>query len=164
MSNSFLPETYEAPKSNSNYLKLEEGENKLRILSRPLLGYLDWENNKPLRFPMDKKPSKPIDPAKPVKHFWAMPVWDYKTESVKILEITQASIQTAITNLSKDTDWGSPLNYDIKINKKGKGKETEYSVIALPHKNLPGEINFAFDKAGIVLEKLFTNENPFTNE
>lgn len=159
--NDFLPEGYEQPKGNTNYLKFEKGENKFRILSKPIIGWLDWENKKPLRFQMDEKPEKPIDPTKAIKHFWAFIVWDYKTMSIKILEITQASIQGAIKDLSNNSDWGAPYGYDIKVNRSGDGMETEYSVMPSPHKVLPNEVSDAFNKKACDLDLLFEGKDPF---
>lgn len=101
-SNAFLPETYEPPASNSLYMKLKEGENNFRILSSPTFGWEYWKNNggakKPVRLQYSeenarlasqeaKKNSDPKD--QKAKHFWAMVVWNYETERVEILEITQ---------------------------------------------------------------------------
>ena len=87
---SFLPQDYTSPKSFNNYMKLQEGENKIRILSRPIIGWEDWLNNKPIRFRMSEKPAKPVDAKKPIKHFWAFVVWNYAEEQIQILHLTQA--------------------------------------------------------------------------
>lgn len=159
--NDFLPEGYEAPKGNSNYMKLQNGENKFRILSKPIIGWLDWKENKPLRFPMDKKPSAPIDPKRKVKHFWAFIVWNYNENKIQVLEITQSTIQSAITSLSKDPDWGSPFKYDIKVMRSGENMETEYQVNPVPHKKVSEEIQEAYMAQPINLEALFTGDDPF---
>src|SRR5690606_20654859 len=90
----FLPEGYEAPQGTGNYMKLQSGENKFRILSKPIIGWLDWKDNKPYRFRIKERPEKPMGD-KPVRHFWAFIVWNYNAEAVQILEITQATIQKA---------------------------------------------------------------------
>lgn len=163
--NDFLPQGYEAPKSQGqNYVKLEKGENKIRILSKPIIGWLDWKDNKPLRFPMNEKPTKPIDPDKPIKHFWAFVVWSYNTNSIAIMEITQATIQHAIQALSKDQDWGNPFRYDIKIIKSGEKLDTEYTVNPVPHKPVTAEVQNAFMLKGeIKLTNLFSGGDPFEN-
>lgn len=162
--NDFLPDGYEAPKSQGqNYVKLEKGENKIRILSKPIIGWLDWRDKKPLRFPMSEKPH-PVDPKIPVKHFWAFVVWNYKTETISIMEITQSTIQHAIQALSKDEDWGNPFRYDIKIIKTGDGMETEYTVNPVPHKPVTAEVQNAFMLKGeIKLTNLFSGGDPFEN-
>ena len=160
----FLPETYAVPKGNNNYMKFDKGENKFRILSAPILGWEDWKDNKPLRFPMDKKPSAPVDPSRPIKHFWAMVVFNYNEEAIQILEITQKTIQNAISSLAKDADWGSPLGYDIKVIKTGDGMETEYQVNPVPHKPVSQEIQDAYMEKPVVLEALFEGKDPFQTQ
>lgn len=162
MSSDFLPSDYQQPKSGSaNYMKFEDGENRFRILSKPIVGWEDWDDKKPIRFRMNEKPAKPINPDKKIKHFWAFLVWDYKDKAIKILEITQASIQSAITSLTKDDDWGSPFEYDIKVNKSGQSLDTEYVVNPVPHKPITEEIKSAQAAKPVRLEALFEGEDPF---
>lgn len=164
---SFLPEGYEAPKSGQNYFKLEKGENRFRILSKPILGWIDWAqlddgSRRPLRYRMKDKPSKPFDPKKPVRHFWAMLIWNYKLDCIQIMEITQATIQESISSLSADPDWGKPFDYDIKIIRTGEGLETSYTVNPVPHKPISKEINEAIiAKGNINLDKLYDGGDPF---
>jgi len=162
--NDFLPQDYVAPQGNINYFKFEKGENRFRILSRPIIGWLDWDNKKPLRFRMDAKPSKPIDATKAIKHFWAFVVHDTKTNSIKILEITQSSIQGAIASLSKDADWGAPYGYDIKVIKTGDGMETEYAVNPVPHKPVTQEVKDLLASKPVDLEKLYEGADPFVTD
>lgn len=157
----FLPTDYKPPKVVGGYMKIQDGENKIRILSAPLLGWLDWKDNKPLRFPYDAKPEAAIDPKKPVKHFWAFIVWNYIEEKIQILEITQATLRNALQAYCEDADWGAPYFYDIKITKKGAAKDTEYSVTALPHKALGDHIQAAFNELPISLDALLLGADPF---
>ena len=159
--NEFLEAGYEVPKEKK-YFKFQDGENTFRIISKPIIGWLDWKEKKPLRFKMTEMPKSSIDPSKPIKHFWAMCVWNYKEQLVQVLEITQKSIQTYITTLSKNPKWGSPLGYDIVITRKGSGMETEYTCIAEPPSVLPSEIQDAIiDFGAIDLEQLFVGGDPF---
>lgn len=157
----FLPPSYEAPKSASGYMKLEDGENRIRILSSPILGWEDWKDKKPLRYRFDDKPDKPIDSSKPVKHFWAFIVWNYKAQLIQILEITQASIRKRIEALCQDSEWGAPYSYDIKIVKSGESVDTEYALNPTPHKQVDPSIIIAFKQKPICLEALFDNGDPF---
>lgn len=159
----FLPDDYQAPKSTSPlYMKLQDGENRIRILSRPIVGWEDWTlDRKPVRYTMANKPPKSIDPAKPMKHFWAFIVWNVNEEQIQIMEITQATIRGCLESLSKDADWGSPFEYDIKINKKGEKMDTEYTVNPAPHKPVSVEILKAFKDRPIQLEALFESLDPF---
>jgi len=159
--NDFLPENYNPPKGESRYFKFQTGTNKFRILSKPIIGWLDWENKKPLRFKMNEKPEKPIDPSRPIKHFWAMVVWDFNNESIKILEITQVTIMQSIVSFTKDPEWGSPFNYNLKVEKQGEKLDTKYSVIASPPSEITEDIKEAYNNTPINLDALYDGEDPF---
>lgn len=156
----FLPENYETPQGAGAYMKFQQGDNKFRILSKPVIGWLDWKDKKPYRFGFKNKPEKPLgDQA--IKHFWAMLVFDYTDQGVKILEITQSTIQKAIENLAKDEEWGSPHEYDLKVSKKGQDKQTEYNVTPSPKKPISEEIKKAATDKPVNLEALFKDKDPF---
>ena len=159
--NDFLPKDYEPPKGESRYMKFQSGTNKFRILSRPIIGWEDWEEKKPIRFKMDEKPDKSIDPSRPIKHFWAMVVWDFGTECIKILEITQITIQQAITALTRDPEWGSPFGYNIKVDRQGEDMNTKYTIIASPPSELTDEIKEALINVPINHEAFYKGEDPF---
>lgn len=156
----FLPTDYSMPESGGHYMKLQDGENKIRILSKPIVGWLDWKDKKPYRFHMKNKPEKPLD-KNPIKHFWAFIVWNYNEQAIQILEITQQTIQTSIANLSKDEDWQSPFDYDLKISKKGRDLETKYSVVPLPKKPVTDEIKQAALDKPCYLDALFSGGDPW---
>lgn len=156
----FLPEGYEAPQGGSAYTKIQDGENKIRILSKPVLGWLGWENKVAHRFRMNQKPEKKFD--QPLKHFWAFLVWNYNENAIQIMEITQATIQRSIADLSKNEDWGPPFEYDIKIFRKGKDLSTEYSVMPSPKKPITDEIKKAGLDRPAYLEALFDGGDPWT--
>jgi hypothetical protein len=160
----FLPDDYQAPKSSNNYMKLQDGENKIRILSAPIFGWEDWLEKKPIRFRFENKPCKSQDPKKPVRHFWAFIVWNYQEERIQILQLTQATIRNNIEALCKDEDWGDPYFYDIKIIRKGEGVDTEYMVNPLPHKVLNPIVVEAFKESPCNLEALFDSADPFSDE
>jgi|SRR6267142_5275272 len=162
----FLPDNYTAPKSSSEgYMKLQDGENRFRILSQPILGWEDWTlEKKPVRFRYNNKPSKSIIADRPVRHFWAMIVWNYTEEKIQILQISQATIRKTLEKLCKDADWGAPYFYDIKIIKEGESKDTEYSISPVPGKPLHPMIIDAFKESPIYLDALFDNADPFAKE
>ena len=159
----FLPENYDQFTKNNNYMKLQEGENKIRLLTIPLVGWEDWINKKPIRCKLDNKPI-PSDPKRPVKLFWSFIIWNYNNEEIQILNITQKSIQNKIQSLSNDADWGLPYYYDIKIYKTGDGMDTEYEINPLPHKETHPAIQEAFEAKRCNLEALFDNSDPFSKE
>ncbi len=158
----WLPTGYTVPKSQSAYTKIKDGENKIRILSRPITGWEDWENNKPIRFTEDKKPKAAIDPKKPIKHFMAFIIWNYSEEQIQIYQVTQATIKNAIIGLCCDEDWGTPCFYDIKINRTGQQKDTEYTVNPVPHKPISDQVLKAFKEKPICLEALYHGLDPFS--
>lgn len=172
MSTSFLPESYTPPATNSSYMKLQEGESNFRILSSPILGWEYWTSErKPVRLPYSeeaykqaqKEAQKNPDPkSQKAKHFWAMVVWNYATEKVEILELTQRGIQESLRSLATKRGWGNPVKtYDISIDKTGSGTDTEYTVSPIPPSPLPEEIEIALKATPINLNALFYGEDPF---
>jgi hypothetical protein len=161
MTNDFLPKDYEPPKGESRYMRFEEGANKFRMLSKPIIGWEDWKDKKPLRYKIDNKPDYPINPGKPIKHFWAMIVWNYQTERIEILEITQISIQQVITSLSRDPEWGVPFKYDIKVERQGTGMDTKYTILGMPPSKVIEEVKQAYKDTPINLDALYDGEDPF---
>lgn len=164
--NSFLPDNYERPTSSSNYLKFEDGPNKVRILSAPLIGHQYWtKDNKPVRSPepfKDTPADARLDEGKfKPKFFWALVVWNYAKSAVQIMEITQATIIGPIEDLVANSDWGDPREYDLTINKKGEGLDTEYTVQPSPNKPVPVEAHKAYRSMTIDLEALFRGADPF---
>lgn len=167
----FLPDTYKIPVAEGGYYRFQQGENKFRIMSSPILGYEYWTEEdgkrKPNRLRMEQQfSSEDIAPAsvEDVKHFWAMVVWNYDAKRLQILEITQKSIMKAIRALTKSEDWGDPKGtkgYDILITREGEGMETEYSTQPGKPKELDKAIVKAYKEANIKLEALFDNEDPF---
>lgn len=163
----FLGSDYKAPATTSSYMKLQKGENVIRILSNAITGYEYWnDDNKPIRSkePFSATPNIKLDmdgnPTK-VKHFWSFVVWNYDTKNIEILQINQATIQGNIKALIDDEDWGNPKGYDIKITRSGEKLETKYSVNPKPAKPVDDEIQAKYNASEINLEALFTGGNPF---
>ena len=162
---SFLPKDYEVPDTASNYMKLQLGENRFRIMDSPILGYEWWrtteEGRKPVRCRMEAQIHPDDLEGEPPKHFWAFPVYDYADNKIKILELTQKSIQRTIRGLSGDPDWGDPKEYDIVIQRTGEGFETRYEVKPKPKKKLDEGVVKMYEDTFINLEALYDGEDPF---
>lgn len=157
---SFLPRDYQAPSSGGGYMKLMDGENKIRILSQAVTGWEDWTaDKKPVRY--RDKPMDSFDPKKPAKHFWCFIVWNYSEEQIQILNVTQSSIRKSLMSLCQDHDWGDPYFYDLKIVRTGEGMDTEYMVNPLPHKPLQERIRVEFFGKPINLEVWLDGGDPF---
>jgi len=158
----FLPSTYEAPKQGGNYYRFKQGDNNFRILSSAIIGWLDWSNEKkPVR---TKERQEAINTDRQPKHFWAFIVKDLDDGEIKIMEITQSTIQGSIFALTKNVKWGDPKSYDLTINKTGEKMETKYSVIPSPHSELDEETKTEYKEANINLEALFDGANPFDSQ
>lgn len=173
----FLPPDYQAPKADSKYLRINDGDNiRLRILSAPLIFWQYWTNDKkPVRHlfvPGDVIPPPPknVGEDKVAKFVWALKIFNYASNSVEIWEISQKGIQTKLTDWNKDTDFGDPTTYDIKVARKGKDKgTTTYSVDALMKKEnmTPMLDDILAEAKKIDLNALLTGDDPFkwpTNE
>lgn len=59
---------------------------------------------------------------------------------IKILKLTQVTIQDAILNLAHDENRGDPKNYDIMINRRGSGFDTEYVTQRIPPEPVDAKI------------------------
>ncbi len=167
--NGFLPDDYEVPKGESDYVKLEEGENRMRILSKAMVGWSYWNlQNKPIRIAGVEKPN--IDKSliqtdtygfQNLHHFWAFVVFSYKSNSIKVFELTQPSIQKRIKELALSPDWGSPFGYDIIINRFKESGKTKYSTTPVPPKPVLDIVKSAYKAKPCNLNALLVGGNPF---
>ena len=162
MEDQFLPTGYEAPKSNSGFFKPQEKATRIRILSSPLIGYVDWDKSgekpKPVRTKEQKTKIWKDEP----KHFWALKIYNYTTEAIQIWDITQSWVRNQLMALV-NWEWGDPRDYDLKVWKKGEKLETEYFVQTTPDgkKEINQEVLEAELSTPCNLEALRTNDDPF---
>lgn len=164
---------YSVPKGDSKYLKFEKGQTEFLPLSSPIVGYEYWNHdNKPVRIreyegsPSNLKGIRAEEDGRyRVNHFWAFPVIDAADGKVKVLEITQKTIQGDIRAYTKNPKWGSPvMKYTFTVNREGDGFETKYTVMANPASDIPEKWVAEWDrvqKAGFSLEELFDGGDPF---
>ncbi len=166
----FLDPNYKVPQSNQNYFKFQQGENNFRVMSSAITGYEYWtEEKKPVRLKeMWKKKPTDIKVEKNgsyrTNHFWAFVIWNYETNTIQIMEITQKTIMRAIKALVDNKKWGAPQNYDLTITKTGEGLETEYSVMPNPKSEVQAEIVEEYKNKPVNLEALFSGNDPFSIE
>ena len=164
----FLPKDY-TPKSEE-FMKFTEGDNEIRILSKPLIGKLWWaspegvvrgkndgqKGDRPYR--VDYKTDLPDEVAEAcTKEFWMMKVWDYNSHAIKILEITQQTIIRAINELIQSKKWGDPRAYDINIKREGSSMDTKYYVMPSPPSKIDAPIEIAFKENKTDLTQVLTN-------
>ncbi len=166
---------FKLPESDlpSDYTKIEDGENRLRILSEIITGNLYWtgdirknEERKPVR----KRDNEEINMGElgygkygddEVRTFVACVVWNYQTKKIEVFETDKFSILRELWDLEQDIDWGDLRNYDVSISKTGQNKETRYKVNPKPGKPVAPEITEALKNKPINLEALFDGGNPF---
>lgn len=169
---SFFNDGYEIP-VDSNYLVLEEGKNKLRILGTfskgsAVMGYEGWADKKPIRARKKEEIDKTkLDPnrdggSQEPKHFWALPVYSYKHKKVMCWVVKQKSIMFHIKELADNEDWGEPTQYDITVTKTVEGGQTRYpNTTPSPKAELSDDIVEEIANTPVDLTKLFDGENPF---
>lgn len=153
----FLPQDYVAPETSSKYLRFKDAETRFRFLTSPITGWVYWIEEDGQKMPVRTK-MQPEANLKP-KHFWAAVVYDWNSLSLKILEITQKTIQNAILDLNKNPKWGNPKDYDLCVVRKGDGKETEYSV--MPEPKTPPLEGTLEEAQKVNLNALFEGADPF---
>ena len=98
-----------------------------------------------------------------IKTFWALLVWDYESRSLVCWEITQKSIQNALSSLIDSSAWSNPLAYDITVVRKGAGLDTKYTITPSPPSPMLPEITQSVVDAEPDFHALFDNGAPFGN-
>jgi len=162
---SFFPEE-DKFMGNTDYFKpgkLTEGDEvKIRILSTPVVGWENWsEDNKPVRFYPDKKPRVAPNPAKPMKEFTAMLIWNYELGMLQIWSFSQKNLKTSLKSLAQNK--GSPLLYDLFISKHGEGKDTRYILRSVAPSKLDKGIAEIYQETPVNLYALYVGKDPFVD-
>lgn len=165
---SFYPAGYEVKDTQSDYMRLTEGDHKVRILRSPIMGWESWTEvdggRKPQRFKSFQQAVNTPNSDGQIKEFHAFIVWDYESNMIRLLNVTQKSIQRAIYVQTQDEDWSDPTKYDIVIKRSGKGMDTEYSLVFKLPKPLSEQIKKAFDAVKIDEEQYFNGGHPIVRE
>lgn len=175
----FTPDKF-AESQVGNYMKFEDGQNRIRILEKPITGYVYWEDAEGNLVPKNEMAGKGGKPVRvkswegltnaqrgAMKGFAAMVVWNYKAEKVQILEIKQVGIMNALEALSLSKSWGDVTTFDIVITKTRTGinpTDVEYSVMPEPKEPISKEIKKAYKEANIDLKALYRGADPFKSE
>lgn len=149
---------------SAKYVKLEKGTKSIRFISKPINGWLEWIDKKPVRTPSSEGEPEASDDENPPKKFIAAVVIDRDDDGVKILELTQQSVIKAIRALTNNPKWGNPFTYDISIEKSGEGMKTKYVVTPEPKEPLSKELIEAANESPCNLEALFEGEDPWKTD
>lgn len=150
---------------SSIFIDLKPGEQKFRILGLRFYYETRTPNNSPIRsktrltkipfngrFECHTKNGKVWQ--EKIKYVWAMTVWSYADQEVKVLSLDKATVQKQLVVLDEDEDWGDLSTFDIKIVRKGEGSETKYTVMPSNQKPLPKDIQSKIDNAAINLDAM----------
>lgn len=174
----FLPlETFEQidseSSSNGRYInpsKLEQGkEYRLRFVRPGITGFGGWTvEKKPIRFEFHPEALPPnlapdLGGKVQLKRFIAGLVYDYTAEDFKILEITQRTLMEQLYKYAKDSDYGDPLGYDIKLTREGEKMDTKYTLVAAPPKPLEKAIAEKAAEVVCNLQALYDGTDPFAD-
>ena len=175
MTDSFLPEGYKAPETESHYMEIVEGLNSIRILSHAVVGYEWWTEGtdgqrKPVRVRTEAEVPEEFkntfDRRARARHFWAFVVYNYDAKAVQVLVIKQQTIMGAIEALIRNPKWGDPRDYDLLIEKARTGtreRDVEYSVMPEPKAPVEEGIAELARQVPVDLEALYGGEDPITN-
>lgn len=156
--------------SQGNYIsmkKLTEDPVRLRIIGSGITGFEGWtDEKKPVRWQTkpEQLPANIVvrEGYQPIKRFLAALVYHYESDTFKILQITQKTLMDQLFKYYQDSDYGDPVNYDIKLSKTGTEKDTKYTLIASPPKALPAKVLKRYEEFYCDLNRLFDGEDPFT--
>jgi len=100
-----------------------------------------------------------------IKFAIAVPVYNYDSGKVQVLQITQKYILKELDSISQMEDYAELLAWDFNISKKGSGLLTQYTVRPVPRKKGAQEhIDAAWLEAtseGFDISRLLTGGNPF---
>jgi hypothetical protein len=179
----FFDKGHQIPDKRSQFMKLEYGKNRFRFVGNPISGYVFYgklirddgtETVKPYRrreaegeFSVEEMINLNVRMTKEgemerQKYFVMGLVWNYQKEKLQVLEITQKSILKALKSYVGSEEYGHPSEYDLTVEKKGEGLNTEYTVIVSPPKAMAEEIITAAGEVSCDLEKIFEGEYPIS--
>ena len=178
--NFFVP-GHEIPEKRNQFMKLEYGKNRFRFIGEPVSGFLFFgrieredgsETIRPFRqrevdgefsvedmIELNARMNKEGEIEKQ-KYFITSLVYNYGKEKLQVLEITQKSILKALKSYVESEEYGHPNGYDLTVEKKGEGLNTEYTVLASPPKALDEKVTEAVGNISCDLEKIFDGDYP----
>ena len=137
-----------APKND--YMKLEEGENVVRVMGNPVQYYVHWitttdGSKRKIVSPIDSMAlvSRLEDAGFKRKATWIVKVLDRKTDTFKVLEVG-SQIYNGIRSLYNNPKWGKVTDYDISIMRGPKGSQPLYSVQPNPKEKIDPSLKGKF--------------------
>lgn len=134
----------------SDFMRLEEGENTVRVMGNPVQFYIHWvvdssgsksKINSPVNDP--ELVNRLEDSGFKRQARWLIKVLDRKDDQFRLLEVGP-QIYNGIKSLYNNARWGKVTQYDITINRAPKGVQPLYSVTPNPKEALPATFKQKF--------------------
>jgi hypothetical protein len=134
----------------SDFMKLVEGENTVRIMGNPVQFYIHW-----LDIPGGgkRKVNSPFEDTELVRRLedsgfkrqarWLVKVLDRRDNNFKLLDVGP-QIYNGIKSLYNNARWGKVTQYDITITKAPKGTQPLYGVTPNPKEAIPADLKDKF--------------------
>lgn len=150
---------YNNYKRPSDYVKFNEGENRVRIVSSGAMGYAhgiktakSWV---PLGLCTEEDTCKHCLGGNQPKRFWKWIAYDFNTDEIRLLDVGPM-IGNTICEISSKLK-KEPTEFDIIIKRKGIGLGTKYEV-------LKAKEDQSFDNSGVKVKKKYLISKYFKNE
>lgn len=134
----------------SDFMRLDEGENTVRIMGNPVQFYIHWivgsdgkkgKINSPANNP--ELVSRLEDSGFKRQVRWLIKVLDRSDDTFRLLEVGP-QIYNGIRSLYNNKRWGKVTQYDITINKGPSGQQPLYSVTPNPKESLSSDFKAKF--------------------
>lgn len=136
--------------TKSNFMRLEEGENTVRVMGNPVQFYIHWvvapDGSR-------RKLNSPVDNPELVRRLedsgfkrqarWLVKVLDRTDDEFRVLEVGP-QIYNGIKSLYNNSRWGKVTQYDLTINKGPKGTQPLYGVTPNPKEALSSDFKDKF--------------------
>ncbi len=136
--------------TKSDFMRLEEGENTVRVMGNPVQFYIHWvvtpDGSR-------RKVNSPVDHPELVRRLedsgfrrqprWLIKVLDRTDDEFRILEVGP-QIYNGVKALYNNSRWGKVTAYDLTVSKGPKGSQPLYSVTPNPKEPLSSDFKARF--------------------
>lgn len=124
--------SYDVP-NNTPFLKLEAGDNKIRLCSKPVeLPFYQASRKGEKYATVQLNTQAEIDQAivegKKIKYKYAYLAINRRDGKLYVWESSVQAFRS-IVSFARNPEYGDPTQYDITVNRSGEGINTQYSVI-----------------------------------
>lgn len=148
---------------DSKFLKLNPGDNRVRICSMPAEVRYVQTSKKGEKYATkyiesDEQAKEEQAKGKQIKYKYAYIVISRVDGKVYVMEIA-ASVMRQIYTYATNKEYGDPQNYDITVKKEGDGLQTKYTVIPSPKQSpITDEEKKLIKESGYDFSTIYTQE------